>query len=149
MKSLITISGESEYSASELTFSFQSNEFSGKSSAWFAKARVEEFSNALDQYPLSTDSPHVLLGGYWSPDGKSLVQEHVAIVVTPKGNRGGVQLLMRLAAPDDQGGEEATPLYSACMRLEVSYSDIGILANALRKAVIGDFAEASIELVGG
>ena len=68
------------------------DDYSGRATAWFDLASLEDFAQKLATFPLSLDAPVELAGGFAD-------QEQVGIRVTPVGAKGQISVAIHLATP--------------------------------------------------
>lgn len=140
MSNVINFRTEVDDDAVELFVSFKISLFSGEGSAWFSRANIEEFTDRLSRYPLDNELLPILAGGFLNKEGTRVIQEHVHISAKPTGNRGYVNLLIRLAEPTDDGLELK---YTASANVSMSYSAASEVSTGLRALVESDLQERS------
>jgi hypothetical protein len=68
------------------------DDYSGRATAWFARASLEDFAQKLGAFPLSLDAPVEVAGGF-------VDQEQVGIRVAPVGSKGQISVTVHLATP--------------------------------------------------
>lgn len=115
--------------------------FSGASSAWFDARRLVDFAHALaDAFPLSSDVPLSLEGGYWATSGSVLEQLHVGLTFHPIGITGEVGCRVTLASPVDRNRHEARSIVT--VELRTRYEPLRVFARSLESLARGTIAEA-------
>jgi hypothetical protein len=110
---------------------FEAEGFSGQGDAWVALSQVREFANAISAFPLDSEIPQKLVGGYLDPSGKSFAEEHVGIFVTPVGRTGEINILVRVAVPQDIDLLKE-PKFSAAVSFRTDYEQLKALSARLR-----------------
>ena len=97
-KLILTYTPENEHDG-ELCALIESVGYSGQGAAWFSVDQLQSFCAALAAYPISSDTPASLSGGYWNDDATALVQTHVGLIIAPYDNRGGLIVSVQLSTP--------------------------------------------------
>lgn len=97
-KLILTYTPENAFDG-ELCASIESVGYSGRGTAWFSVNQLHSFCAALGEYPISSNSPPSLQGGYWSDDGTVLVQTHVGLIIAPYDSRGSLLVSVQLSSP--------------------------------------------------
>lgn len=97
-KLILTYTSENEHDG-ELCASVEGVGYSGQGAAWFNVAQLQSFCAALAAYPISSDTPPSLSGGYWNEDGTAIVQTHVGLTIAPYDIRGSLLVSIQLSAP--------------------------------------------------
>lgn len=97
-KLILTYTPEDEVHG-ELRASIESAGYIGQGSAWFSAEKLHSFCAAIGEYPISSESPPSLNGGYWNDEGQVLVQTHVGLTVTPYDVRGSLLVSVQLSTP--------------------------------------------------
>lgn len=117
--------------------------FSGRSSAWFDVDQIAAFAKVLEQFPSSAETPPLLEGGFWAPDGSGLAQRHVALRVVPADSLGTLAVQVELATPT---WPEDRPDSGRRVALEVltPYAALGEFARAVRALAHGIATEARL-----
>jgi hypothetical protein len=114
--------------------------FSGRSSAWFNIADIAEFANQLRAYPLTHEVE--LRGGYFSPTTNLLGQEHVGLRIFPVGNRGAIHCHVTLATPE--GANALAPRQFMSAVLPVAYEELRQFSVRLADLALGKRDEATL-----
>src|SRR5437764_6442451 len=73
--------------------------FAGRTSAYFDICRIEEFANAISEYPLPERLRCSLASGFGPGAPEPLDQEHLSIEVYPIDSRGHIGVQVRMATP--------------------------------------------------
>jgi hypothetical protein len=126
----------------EIKATVQCKEFSGASSAWFSIAQLEKFADLLTAYPLSTDNPPILRGGFWSREVRGEIDQlHVCLKAYPVGLRGAVGCLVTLQTALNDG--DKTKVASRVeVELRTSYQALSDFSAALKKLLRSEVSEA-------
>jgi hypothetical protein len=122
----------------ELDAAVTSGGFSGQASAWFDRTTVKEtFVTALRAFPLSTNLPPVLQGGFWSKEKSgTLDQCHLRIAIRPHGHRGALLVQVDLATPVWRNPDDEMH-HSATVRFLTTYMMVGTFASELEEVLDG------------
>lgn len=97
-KLILTYTPDNEFDG-KLCASIESVGYSGQGAAWFSVDQMHAFCTALGAYPISSDTPPSLSGGYCSDEGNELVQTHVGLTIAPYDVRGSLLVSVRLSSP--------------------------------------------------
>lgn len=129
----------------ELFVEVTSKGFSGRGSAWFDKINLITFAKKLaETYPLNTETPLSIEGGFWSKSGGDLEQIHVGLKFYPIGSTGQIGCRVSLAtAVHSQERPESQSLVSC--ELKTFYEGLRTFAQSLEKVIEGSVAEALLE----
>jgi hypothetical protein len=111
----------------EIIATVRSGAFSAQGSAWFGRD-LEIFLAGLRSYPLSSENPPMIEGGFWK-SGKSgvLDQCHLRITVKPCNTRGALLVRAELAS-QVQRSPDADLQNSATIRFLTEYAAINHFA---------------------
>lgn len=124
-----------------------SGSFAGRSSAWFNANDVAKFAAQLAAYPLPDDAPVVLSSGYMAnaTTGEP-AQEHVGIMVSPRGRLGQIVVAVHLATAHWAG----SPGKPNEVRLELltTYERLRRFSIDLQQVVQGQQRTARLEAEG-
>ena len=97
-KLILSYMPENEHDG-ELRASIEGAGYSGQGAAWFNVAQLQSFCAVLAEYPISSDTPISLSGGYWNDDATALVQTHIGLTIAPFDIRGSLLVSVQLSAP--------------------------------------------------
>lgn len=118
-----------------LTVSASANGFAGRSSAWFDRAAVIAFAQALGAYPLPDEE--IMISGGFGAQNDNPPQEHVGIGVSPVGALGQVGMRVHLATavwePSDSGSR-----HEVSLRVLTTYEHLRRFSEQLVRLVAGD-----------
>jgi hypothetical protein len=83
----------------EIIATVTSGAFSGRGAAWFDRTNVKEtFLAGLKAFPLTSASPPVLEGGFWSKKEKGKLEQcHLRITIKPHDSRGTLMVHVDVA----------------------------------------------------
>jgi len=121
----------------ELSASVNSGAFSGTSSAWFDRAKLDTFVAALRAFPLSPDAPPLIESGFGSKETPGALEQcHLRIAIRPYDSRGSLLVQVDLASkswssPDKDRQQEVTA------RFLTQYSELDEFASQLSKVLDG------------
>ncbi|QWF17817.1 hypothetical protein [Lysobacter capsici] len=143
MNSKLRFEAFGDDSGVELHVFFENADFKGVSAAWFSRDQILAFVKDVSRFPLSLESPPLLVGGYWDDLGRHIDQEHVRLFVTPFGAQGGVELGIILAVPheDSRRGLKC----SLAVTVKSEYAQLSSLGAGLNNFVLN--ANGVFELV--
>jgi hypothetical protein len=130
----------------ELDAVVRSGAFSGKGSAWFDRIYLKEtFVAALRAFPLTSTSPPMIEGGFWSKDSqRSLDQCHLRIVFTPYNSRG--TLLVRIdLATQSRKTPDIDQQHSVTVRFLTDYAAVAEFADTLDRVLDGANEQAILK----
>jgi hypothetical protein len=130
----------------ELDAVVSSGAFSGCGSAWFDRANVKKtFVAALRAFPLTSASPPVIEGGFWSKDKQGgLDQCHLRIEVTPYDSRG--TLLVRIdLATQSWKTPDIDRQHAVTVRFLTGYAAIAEFADTLDRVLDGVTEQAVLK----
>lgn len=116
------------------------NGFAGEGAAWVGSEKLEEFAEALSQFPISEKVPPTISGGFWSKVANELSQEHLFIQVYPADGRGHLNVLVRLATevwPNTQSAQHRVQF-----EILTGYQALLEFSQALKAVVQGKAEEA-------
>ncbi|GLK79090.1 hypothetical protein [Methylopila turkensis] len=124
--------------------------FSGYSAAHFEPMSVRQtFVPALMAFPLSSDNPATLEGGFWKQGVQGqLDQIHLRVVVRPHGTRGAI-LVHTDVATEVWNGADVDLQQTCTARFLTSYEELNRFASALDQALgamSGEVALSAMEL---
>jgi hypothetical protein len=132
----------------ELFARVQSNGFSGASSAWFGVEELVAFAAGLAAaYPLLTDKPLRLEGGFWSRIDSTIEQLHVGLQFYPIGSVGSVGCGVTLATQVHEH-ERLQGQASVAVELQTTYENVRTFARSLEMLAKGTTDEAILEARG-
>jgi hypothetical protein len=122
--------------------------FAGEGSAWFGISELEEFTAAALAFPLLTDQPVLLRGGFWK-EGQ-LEQEHLAIEIYPIDRRGHIAVQVRVSS-ELWASSHKQSQFAARIEIITSYQALSNFMGALRALVNGREEEVLLEgeAIGG
>lgn len=143
MKNKITFRIEYEDGEIELFVNLNISSFSGEGNAFFSRKDLDKFIESISKYPLDEINPPVLTGGYWSPGGERVEQENVGISFIPNGNRGQIELIIRLAVPF--GENQMKTKYGCFASIETTYADVSSFAEHFRALINKELPGDSFE----
>lgn len=127
----------------KLVASVATDGFAGEGGAWFNTDELRAFAVSLSAFPLPTESPPSIAGGFGvSASGPE--QVHLAVTVEPHNARGLVRATVRLAM--EVWNSEADDL--ACcttVRFVVTYADVGQFGPALLAVIDGRAEKATLQ----
>jgi hypothetical protein len=143
MKNKISFRIEREDGEVELFLKIDISGFSGESSAFFSKKNLDEFIENASRYPIDVASPPVLSGGYWDQGEGGIVQENLHVSFMPKGNRGQIDLTIRLAIPTD---ENPMKIKCSCFaNVETTYAGLSTFIEKFCHSISEEAPENSFE----
>jgi len=133
----------------ELDAVVRSGAFSGKSSAWFGRVHLKEtFVAALRAFPLTSTSPPMLEGGFWSKDSQGSLDQchqcHLRIVVTPYNSRGTLLVRIDLATQSSET-PDIDQQHSATVRFLTDYAAVAEFADTLDRVLDGANEQAILK----
>jgi hypothetical protein len=144
----LTMEPDDEFTV-ELHAEVTSSAFSGRGSAWFNPLQVRQtFVPALKAYPLPSDNPPTLVGGYGSRDDARGLPDHgyLRVIVRPHGLRGSLLVLTEIATAMQSGADD--DLQQACTtRFLTSYMALDEFAATLDRLLDGKCDEAILSEV--
>lgn len=132
MRNKIAFRIENEDGEIELFVKLNIASFCGEGHAFFSRKDLNEFIEGLSRFPIDVMNPPVLTGGYWGQSGR-VEQENVGISFIPKGNRGQIELIIRLAVPSDENQMKAK--YSCSTTIDTTYSDVSSFVDSFRALI--------------
>lgn len=129
----------------ELVATVEVHGFAGRGSAWFGITQIDEFADALGQFPLPVDSRYELAGGFWKEH--RLVQEHLGIEVYPIGPRGRIGIQVRVATEYSELWPGFRPEAQMMARMEIitSYQPLLYFSKGLKDLVRGSSKQVRLE----
>jgi hypothetical protein len=134
----------------ELDAAVTSGAFSGRGSAWFNREKLKDtFIAALRAFPLSTNDPPLIEGGFWSKERPGALEQcHLRIAMRPHDSRGSVLVQVDLASeswatPDKDRQQAVTARFLA------QYAAIDAFASQLEKVLDGTQESAVLSGVSG
>lgn len=123
------------------------NGYAGSGSAWFAVSALVDLAKRLGAaFPLPTDSPLGIHGGFWSKSGDGLEQEHVGLTFYPVGAVGRVGCRVVLSTPVHMTDRQESQC-SLAVELLTTYEMLGTFAGSLALLVAGGADMAVLEAV--
>jgi hypothetical protein len=123
----------------ELTAEVSRDGFSGVGGGWFNVSEVEAFATALQAYPLPTDPPPSISGGYL---GERHI--HVSIRAYPVNFSGALGVHVRVASPL-YAGERPEEQRIAEVELATHYEELRRFALELIRVARAEAHEALLE----
>lgn len=129
-------------STGELVAEAASDGFSGRSSAWFTAATIEDFARAIAVFPLAHDARPAIASGYGTPG--RLTQEHLGITVYAPGDRGHIGVQVRMATPTQ---EPTQPESQNSVRIVISttYEALARFSRQLLGVLNGSLDESQLD----
>ncbi|MES2356677.1 MAG: hypothetical protein V4568_20225 [Pseudomonadota bacterium] len=124
----------------ELFAEVESHGFAGVGHACFDLTDLVAKAEKFARYPLSTEEPVCISGGYWTDDLKQIEQEHVHISALPINLLGEISLLVRVAESHD-GYPRTGIRHSVSVELKASYEQMSQLSKDLSLLARGEIAE--------
>jgi hypothetical protein len=129
----------------ELTANFNSNGFSGTGSAWFDQMSLIEFSKKIMAYPLPTDEPLEIEGGFWSSEKQNtLEQTHLFLKVYPVNQKGDLGVRVEVATPRWET-DRPESIFSAKGEIKTNYNALERFAKQLKKLAENEIEEAVLK----
>lgn len=131
----------------ELRAQARNNGFCGSGSAWFSERQLIDFAqNLIQTYPLQTDMPIVLEGGFYNQSDTNLTfaQLHLALSFYPVGSRGQIGCCITLNTPLYEF-ERPQNKSTFTTELLTSYEQLGEFARMLQEVIKGDTHEATLK----
>lgn len=122
-----------------------SSGFSGEGGAWFSKAELQDFAEAIAMYPIVEGDSTKIAAGFPKEDGSSdLEQEHLAIMVYPIDRTGHLGIQVRIAT---EIWKQTRPESQHLVRLEImtSYEPLAKFSRDLKSLIEGRLAEAVLD----
>lgn len=116
------------------------DDFSGLGHACFDLGDLNERAKKFDQFPLSTDSPACISGGYWTKDAKKIREEHLHISAYPINQRGDINLLVKLAKPHEENHRSGVRHYVSVV-LNTNYEQLSEFSKKLSLLACGEIHE--------
>lgn len=119
--------------------------FSGSGAAHFEPINVRQtFLTALRAFPLSSDNPPTLEGGFWKQGAQDVLdQVHLRVIVRPHGSRGAILVHTEVATEIWKSAD--ADLQQACtVRFLSSYEDLSRFTSAFSKALRDMSGEAAL-----
>jgi hypothetical protein len=127
----------------EITAIVRSGAFSGQSSAWFGR-NLKEFVARLRSFPLTSENPPTLEGGFWSENSGRLDQCHLRVAIKPYNSRGTLLVHVDLASPSSKT-PDADQQNSATIRFLTEYTAIAAFAEDLEQVLDGAKEQAVLK----
>ncbi|MFJ5486213.1 hypothetical protein ACIKTA_00565 [Hansschlegelia beijingensis] len=124
--------------------------FSGSGAAHFEPTNVRQtFVTALRAFPLSSDNPPTLEGGFWKQGAQDVLdQVHLRVIVRPHGSRGAILVHTEVATGVWEGAD--ADLQQVCTaRFLTSYEELSRFTSAFTDALrdmSGETALSSVDL---
>jgi hypothetical protein len=143
MKNKVIFRTENDDGEIELFVSLSVSKFSGESSAFFSRKTLNNFIEQVSKYPLDERNPPVLSGGYWDQEGVRVVQENVHVSFVPKGARGQIDLIVRLAVPFVE--DQMKTKYGCFATIETTYAEVTNFAEKFRSLINEELIENYFE----
>ena len=133
----------------ELFAQVASGQFSGIGSAWFDAQRLIEFGQALAcAYPLPSDTPMSLEGGYWAKSESVIEQLHLGLRFYSIGSTGKVGCRVALATPVCEGQDRPEAQSLVAVELNTNYEHLRAFARSLESLAKGEAVEAFLQPEG-
>jgi hypothetical protein len=126
----------------ELVAYVQSEDFTGKSAAWFRIEQLTAFSDSLRAFPIVPQAAPTLGGGFWKNDDE-LEQAHVMIRIEPVGPQGKLRVNILLATPSWDMAQ--ADQHSVHARFLVNYADLDAFQRDFSALLNRDTEEACLE----
>jgi hypothetical protein len=133
-----------EYGTGELFAYAETGGFAGRASAYFDIFRIEEFANALSEYPLPLRQRCSLASGFGPRAPEPLHEEHLSIEVYPIDSTGHIGVQVRMATPlwnDTRPDSQRT----AKLELLTTYEPLGRFSRDLLAVIKGTAEEAVLD----
>jgi hypothetical protein len=129
----------------QLIATVSSNGFEGRSTAWFATDELRRFSRALTAYPLRSEAPPHISGGFGSePGAPEPEQVHLSVDVAPHDVRGRLRITVRLAT-EVWRTQDSDLGCNATVRFVATYGDIAPFSSAVLALAEGQVEEAVLQ----
>jgi len=121
----------------------KSGAFSAQGSAWFNPDGVKNtFVVGLRAFPLSSTNPPMIEGGFWSGDGRGILDQcHLRITIKPYNTRGTLLVHVDLAS-EVWKTPDADLQNCATIRFLTEYAAVGGFAEQLERVLDGEIDEA-------
>lgn len=133
----------------ELFAEVTSGRFSGVGSAWFDAQGLVEFGQTLaTAYPLPSDEPLSLEGGYWAKSGSVIEQLHLGLKFYPIGSTGKIGCRVTLATPVYEGQDRPEAQSMVAVELNTNYEQLRAFARSLESLAKGKTVEALLQPEG-
>ncbi|WP_121455425.1 hypothetical protein [Acidovorax sp. 106] len=133
----------------ELFAEVTSGKFSGTGSAWFDAQALLEFGETLaSAYPLPSDTPLSLEGGYWAKSGAVIEQLHLGLRFYPIGSIGKVGCRVTLATPVHEGQDRPEAQSMVAVELNTNYEQLRTFAHSIEALAKGAIVEAVLQTEG-
>jgi hypothetical protein len=128
----------------ELRAVVTSDGFAGVGSAWFTTDELRAFCDRLGDYPLRPDALPVLAGGYWKLDADVREQTHLSIRISPHNASGALRVSATLAEPGE-ADDDPERVRRAETWFVVAYNDLSRFQSALKRVLLGQAVEATLQ----
>lgn len=133
----------------ELFADVTSGKFAGSSSAWFDAQQLGEFAQTLaSAYPLPSDAPLSLEGGYWAKSAAVIEQLHLGLRFYPIGSIGKVGCRVILATPVYEGQDRPEAQSMVAVELNTYYEQLRTFAHSIEALAKGEILEAVLQVEG-
>jgi hypothetical protein len=132
----------------EIIATVKSGVFGAEGSAWFGRG-LKTFLTDLRCFPLTSENPPQIEGGFWNERGRelwnteraSLKQCHLRICIKPYGSRGTLLVHIELASPFWTSPDDDLQ-NSATVRFLTEYAAVARFADQFEKVLDGEMDEA-------
>lgn len=133
----------------ELFAEVASGNFSGIGSAWFDAQALFEFGETLaSAYPLPSEAPLSLEGGYWAKSEAVIEQLHLGLRFYPIGSVGKVGCRVTLATPVHEGQDRPEAQSMVAVELNTNYEQLRTFAHSIEALAKGGIVEAVLQTEG-
>lgn len=129
----------------EVFAEFSIKGFLGRGSAWFDMQSLSKSADEFNKFPLGDYTKPILLGGYWSKNSLSEIdQEHLAVSAYKINNTGGVAVQVRVASKLNEGMRPESQ-FKAVVEIETTYEYLSHFSKQLKALALGQCGEAVLK----
>lgn len=118
--------------------------FLSQGTSYFNLEYLSKSVDAFFQYPISKNDHPIIVGGYLSDDGSTVIEEHVYISVVPIDVSGHLRMTVKTFTPEPRFGDIGIGSGGKC-DYSLNYEGLKNFAELARKLISGEVLEMEFD----